>query len=138
MICNTSCKICQNLVPTTSATVVTVAGVDTLVYNISSATIGSLSNCRRICLVVTQPVPATTPVGTPVAISVDGVTTTVFPLVQCNGIQVVASQVSTRCRYKTRVVTNGTTGSFVLDTVLCNPTGPILATLPTEAPTETP
>jgi hypothetical protein len=135
MICNTSCKICQNLVPTTSVTLVTVAGVDTLVYNISSTAIGSLSNCRRICLVIAQPVPATTPVGTPVAISVDGVTTTVFPLVQCNGIQVVASQVSARSRYKTRVVTNGITGSFVLNTVLCNPTGPILATLPTEAPT---
>lgn len=120
MFCNTSCKICPNLVPTTSVTTVTVDGVDTLVYNISTANIGALTNGRRICLVIAQPVPTTTPIGTPVAISLDGVTTTVYPLVQCNGIQTVASQISARHKYKTTIVTNGVTGSFVLRNVLCN------------------
>lgn len=130
MYCNTSCKICTNLVPTTSVTTVTIGGVDTLVYNISTANIGTLSNGRRICLVIAQSVPTTTPIGTPVAISLDGSTTTVYPLVQCNGIQVIASQIATRHKYKTRVVTNGTTGSFVLNTVLCNTNGVVNATLP--------
>ena len=130
MFCNTSCKICSNLVPTTSVTTVTVNEVDTLVYNISTANIGEFTNGRRICLVMAQSVPTTTPIGTPVAISLDGVTTTVYPLVQCNGIQVVASQIATRHRYKTRVVTNGVTGSFVLSNVLCNMNGAVTASLP--------
>lgn len=111
MNCNRPCnKLCPNYIISDSVTVVTVDGVDTLVIDIPA---GTYANCKTYCIIVADPIPTTATVTMPVAISIGGVTTTVYPLV-CSrtGLQAVACQVDTRSRYKVCVRTNATTGVF--------------------------
>ena len=109
--CNKNCnKLCPNLIISTAVTVVTVDGTDTLVIDIPAST---YRNACKYCIVVAQSIPATATVTMPVAISIGGDTTTVYPLV-CSKtcLQAVACQVSTRTRYVTVVQTNTTSGVF--------------------------
>lgn len=111
MKCNKPCnKLCPNKIISTSVTVVTVDGTDTLVIDIPA---GTYMNCETYCIIVAQAIPATATVTMPVAISIGGDTTTVYPLV-CSktGLQAVACQVNERSCYKTCVRTNATTGVF--------------------------
>ena len=111
MNCNRPCnKLCPNYIISDSVTVVTVDGVDTLVIDIPA---GTYANCKTYCIIVADPIPTTATVTMPVAVSIGGVTTTVYPLV-CSrtGLQAVACQVDTRSRYKVCVRTNATTGVF--------------------------
>ena len=106
---NTNCQLCPNLVISDSVTVTTVDTVDTLVIDIPSATYADGS---KVCLVIAQAIPATATINMPVAISIGGVTTTVYPIVGCNCVQVTASTVRTRRRYPLRVCTNATSAVF--------------------------
>jgi hypothetical protein len=56
----------------------------------------------------------------PVAISIgDG--TTYYPMTDCNGLSIVASNIVTRYKYKLKVVTNNTSGVFqVYNLPYCN------------------
>ena len=72
----------------------------------------------------------------PVAISIAGNTTTVYPLVRCNCAQVTACGIRTRTKYPVIVSTNSTGGVFkVLRNLPCYPIN-ALASLP--ATTTTP
>lgn len=110
--CN-NCKpnrLCSHFIISNSVTVVTVDGTDTLLIDIPAGTYG---NCQKYCIVVrTLP---TTGVMTnmPVAISIGGNTTTVYPLI-CGrtGLQTVGCQVNDRSVIKVCVRTNATTGVF--------------------------
>jgi hypothetical protein len=114
-----NCKICDNVVFSTSVTVVTVDGVDTLVINIPEATYG---NCCHYKLVVAQTIPATATINQPVAISIGGDVTTVYPLVKCDCSQVTACAIRTRTIYPVVVSTNPTGGVFkVLRNLSCAP-----------------
>lgn len=112
MTCN-SCngnRLCSHFIISNSITVVTVDGTDTLLIDIPAGTYG---NCQTYCIVTAQAIPAGATVTMPVAISIGGNTTTVYPLVSaCTGLQAVACQVSARTRYKVIVQTNATTGVF--------------------------
>ena len=127
--CNTNCnKLCPRFVPSDSVSVVTVDGIDTLVIDIPAA---SYTNREQYCIVVLQNIPDTVTINMPVAISIGGVTTTVYPLVcgkSC--LQATASQIHSRTRYCTRVQTNATGGVFKAYSGLsaCAPT--VLAALP--------
>jgi hypothetical protein len=99
-MCNTSCNECTRKIFSTGVSLVTVDGTDTLVIDVPEQT---FSNCQRGCFVITQSIPDTVTISTPVAISIGGVTTTVYPLVTCTGGQVLASQLRTRRRYPFRV-----------------------------------
>lgn len=127
MSCKNSCKLCPRLVISTSVTVVTVAGTDTLVIDIPAAT---YRDCERLCLVIAQAIPVTATIAMPVAISIGGDTTTVYPLVRCDCAQVTACAVRTRTRYPLRVSTNAVGGVFkVLKGLSCCP-DTSLATIP--------
>lgn len=129
-------RICRRAIFSNSITLVTVDGTDTLVIDIPA---GTYENCGRYCLFVTQDIPPAN-WNVPVAISIGGVTTTVFPLVGCNCAQIIVKQLNTDMRYPVRVNTNGG-GSFrVLEGMRCCPTTapavlttPAAATTPTEA-----
>lgn len=113
------CQLCKNLIISTSVTVVTIDGVDTLVINIPS---GYYSNCRRICLVVTQTIPTTATITMPVAISIGGDTTTVYPIVACDCSQITACGIRTRTKYPLRVSTSATSAVFKsLSKINCYP-----------------
>jgi hypothetical protein len=109
MACKTSCKLCKNLVISQSVTIVTVDGTDTLVIDLPARTYGD--NCK-ICIVIAQTIPATATITTPVAFSIGGDTTTVYPFVRCDCSQVTACAIRTRTRYSTRVSTNAVGGVF--------------------------
>lgn len=134
MSCDRNCNtLCPNLIISTSVSVVTVNGVDTLVINIPS---GSYRNGCRYCIVVAQSIPTTATIGMPVAISIGGVTTTVYPLTNKCCAQVTACAIRTRKRYPVCVSTTATGGTFkVLCGLSCAPNN-ALASLP--VPTITP
>lgn len=125
--CTNSCRLCDRLIISDSVTVV---GTD-LVVDIPA---GSYGNCDSYCIVIAQTIPDTATINMPVSISIGGVTTTLYPLVDRCGIQLVASELRTRTRYKTCVRTNATGGVFRLFNKVCNRTTNNLTALP--APTE--
>lgn len=131
MSCKNNCRLCPRLVISTAVTVVTVAGTDTLVIDIPAAT---YMDCQRVCLVIAQAIPATATINMPVAISIGGDTTTVYPLVRCDCAQVTACAIRTRTRYPLRVSTNSVGGVFkVLKGLSCSPDNS-LSSIPVTTP----
>ena len=128
MSCNRNCnRLCPNLIISTSVAVVTVNGVDTLLINIPA---GTYRNGCKYCIVVAQAIPATATINMPVAISIGGVTTTVYPLTNACCAQVTACAIRTRTRYPVCVSTSATGGTFkVLSGLSCAPNN-ALASLP--------
>jgi hypothetical protein len=118
---NNKCQLCKNLVISTSVTVVTVDGVDTLVIDIPTG--GCYCNGNKICLVIAQTIPTTATINQPVAISIGGDTSTVYPIVRCDCTQATACQLRTRKKYPLRIQTNATTAVFKsLGGLSCCPT----------------
>ena len=109
--CYSQCnRLCPNYIISDSVSVVTVNGTDTLLIDIPTGTYG---NGCTYCIIIAQNRPTTATVDMPVAISIGGNTTTVYPLV-CNRtcLQANACQVSGRTRLKVVVQTNTTGGVF--------------------------
>ena len=131
-MCYNSCNECPRKVYSSSVTIVTVDGVDTLVIDVPQQT---FRNCQRGCLVITQTIPTTATIATPVAISIGGVTTTVYPVVDCNCMQVTVCALRTRRRYPFKVSTSITGGTFkILKNLSCAPDN-TLSVIPVETPT---
>ena len=127
MYCQNSCKLCNNLIISQSVTVITIDGTDTLVIDLPARTYGD--GCKY-CIVIAQTIPTTATINMPVAFSIGGVTTTVYPFVRCDCSQVTACGIRTRTRYSTIVSTNATGGVFKsLGGLCCCPTNN-LASLP--------
>jgi hypothetical protein len=80
MACKPSCKLCRNLVISQSVTLITVDGTDTLVIDLPARTYAD--NCK-ICIIIAQTIP-NVPINTPVAFSINGDTTVVYPFVKCD------------------------------------------------------
>lgn len=107
---NGSCRLSNNTILSQSVTIVTVGTVPTLVIDLPA---GTYMNGCNYGIVIAQAIPtATATLDMPVAFSIGGVTTTVYPFTTCNCAQVTASQIATRTKYCTRVVTTPTGGSF--------------------------
>lgn len=129
--CSNNCnKLCPRFVPSVSITVVTVDDVDTLVIDIPAA---NYANGCQYCIFTLQAIPAAATVNMPVAISIGGDTTTVYPLV-CHKtcLQATASQVRARSRYCTKVQTNTVSGVFKAYSGLSVYCSETLASLPVE------
>lgn len=126
-MCNNSCNECPRKIFSTSVTVVTVDGTNTLVIDVPEQT---FANCQKGCLVIIQNIPTTATIAMPVAISIGGNTTTVYPLVSCDCSQVTACMLRTRRRYPFKVSTNLAGGVFkILRNLSCAPDNN-LATIP--------
>lgn len=106
---NQNCSLCRSLVISDAVTVVTINGTDTLVIDVPAQT---FANGQRVCLVVAQTIPATATITMPVAISIGGVTTTVYPITDACCAQITACAVRTRKRYPLRVATTATGAVF--------------------------
>ena len=127
---NKNCRLCPNIVISTAVTVVAVDGVDTLVIDIPA---GFYPDCRRVCLVVAQTIPDTATINMPVAISIGGDTTTVYPIVNCDCSQVTACAIRTRTKYGLRISTSATSAVFKsLKPLTCYPQN-TLAVIPAPA-----
>jgi hypothetical protein len=133
--CIKNCRLCRNIVISTAVTVVTVDGTDTLVIDIPA---GFYPDCRRVCLVVAQTIPTTATIAMPVAISIGGDTTTVYPIVNCDCSQVTACAIRTRTKYGLCISTSATSAVFKsLKPLTCYPIE-TLAVIPTPTTTTTP
>ena len=128
MSCNRNCnRLCPNLIISTSVAVVTVNGTDTLLINIPE---GTYANGCKYCIVVAQSIPSTATINMPVAVSIGGNTTTVYPLTNRCCAQVTACAIRTRTRYPVCVFTSATGGTFkVLSGLSCAPNN-ALASIP--------
>lgn len=116
MACKNICKLCDRLIISNS---VSVAGDGNVIINIPA---GSYLNGEKYCIVIAQTIPATATINAPVFISI-GTGGTAYELVSKCCQQVVASQLRTRTKYSTRVVTNPTSGTFrLLGDLCCEPT----------------
>lgn len=109
MACKPSCKLCDNLIISQSVTVVTVDGTDTLVIDLPARYYGD--GCKY-CIVIAQTIPTTATIAQPVAFSIGGDTTTVYPFVRRDCSQVTACAIRTRTRYSTIVSTDAVSGVF--------------------------
>ena len=131
--CKPSCKLCDNLVISQAVTVITVDGTDTLVIDLPART---YTDGCKYCIVIAQTIPSTATINMPVAFSIGGVTTTVYPFVRCGCSQITACGIRTRTRYSTVVSTNATGGVFKsLGGISCCPNNNLVS-LP--VPTTTP
>lgn len=128
--CIKNCRLCKNIVISTAVTVVTVDGTDTLVIDIPN---GFYPDCGRVCLVVAQTIPATATITMPVAISIGGDTTTVYPILNCDCTQVTACAIRTRTKYGLKVNTTATSAVFrTIKQLTCYPES-TLAVIPAPA-----
>jgi hypothetical protein len=129
-MCNNSCTECSRKIFSQTVSVVTVNDVDTLVIDVPEQV---FRNNQRGCLVVIQSIPATATINMPVALSINGSTAAVYPLIDCTCTPVSACAIRTRRRYPFKVCTSATGGSFkILKNLSCSPTN-TLNTIP--APT---
>ena len=104
MACKHVCKLCDRLVISQA---VTFDGTN-LIINLPA---GSYSDGCKYCIVVAQKIPETATITAPVVITIgDG--TEQYPLVNQCCAQVTACALRTRTRYKVRVATSATGGSF--------------------------
>ena len=117
--CINNCRLCKNIVISQSVTVITVDGTDTLVIDVPAGFYPD--NCRA-CLVVAQTIPTTATINMPVAVSIGGDTTTVYPIVNCDCTQVTACAIRTRTKYGLCISTSATGGVFkTIKKLICYP-----------------
>lgn len=135
--CSRKCEICNRIIISTAVTVVTVDGVDTLVVDLPAPAVGVapyLNNCKY-CVVIAQTIPVTATIAMPVAFSIGGDTTTVYPFLNCDCSQVTACAIRTRTKYPVCVSTSATGGVFKsLRKLNCYPNA-VLSSLPAPATT---
>lgn len=119
--CKNICRLCNNFITTNNVSVVTVGGVDTLVLDLPASIPCGYTNCRKVCIAVTQNIPATATILMPVGISIGGNTTTVYPLLDECCQRITACGIRTRTRYATRVSTLSGGSFTMLGKVCCYP-----------------
>lgn len=134
MACKPACKLCNNLIISQSVTVVTVDGTDTLVIDLPA---GTYADSHKYCIVIAQTIPSTATINMPVAFSIGGVTTTVYPFTRCDCSQVTACAIRTRTRYSTIVSTTAVGGVFKSLGGLCCCPNNNLVSLPVQTTTAT-
>lgn len=125
MACSPSCRLCDRLVISDSVTVVTVNDVDTLVVDLPFQ---AYNDGQKYCVVIAQTIPTDATIYMPVAFSIGGDTTTVYPFVRCDCSQITACGVRTRTRYSTVVATNAIGGVFKsLGGISCTPNNDLVS-----------
>ena len=116
-MCYNPCNECPRKIYSSGVSVVSVNGTDTLVIDIPQQ---SFNDKQRGCLIITQNLPEEATIYMPVAISIGGVTTTVYEVLACNCTQVTAPMLRTRRRYPFVVSVNAMTGVFkILKNLSC-------------------
>lgn len=124
------CKLCDRLVISQAVTYT----APNLIINLPA---GSYGDGCEYCIVVAQAIPDTTTITAPVVVTIgDG--TEQYPLVNQCCAQVTACALRTRTRYKVRVATTATGGTFrMLGRGCCAPVNNLTAidgTAPAAAP----
>lgn len=124
-MCNQNCRLCDKLIISTNVSIVTIDGADALVINLPT---GVYFNREKYCIVIAQTIPDSATINLPVVFSIGGDTTTVYPFMNCNCVQVTASGVRSRTKYPVVVCTSTTSGVFrALNNIRCYPADNLLS-----------
>lgn len=120
MACSSVSTLCNNIVLSQAVTFTAGAGAapGTLTIDIPA---GSYANGQKYCIIIAQPIPTAATINANVVITIGGVATPTYPLVNCDGTNVQAAALATRTRYAVRVATNIGSGVFkLLKNINCN------------------
>lgn len=104
--CINNCKLCKNLI--ISQAINFDATTNTVIVDLPA---GSYGNCCTYCIVFAQSIPASATINAPVVFSIGGGATQ-YPFLNCDCTPILASQIRTRTKYKTKVSTAVNTGIF--------------------------
>lgn len=139
MACKSVCRLCKKLVLSTA---IAVSGSN-LVITIPN---GCYLDDVKYCIVTAQNIPSTATINMPVYIQI-GTGTVLYPLLNCDGTQIVAADIQKRTKYSVMVETTPTSGVFrLLGNICCdrnnnlssiNGTTPTTSTLSAVAKTTT-
>jgi hypothetical protein len=113
MACRNTCRLCNKLVLSTA---IAVSGTN-LVITIPN---GCYLDDTKYCIVTAQSIPSAATINMPVVIQV-GTGTVLYPLINCDGTQIVASDIQKRTKYSVMVETTPTSGVFrTLGNICCD------------------
>lgn len=104
--CINNCKLCKRLI--ISQAINFDATTNTVIVDLPA---GSYGNCCTYCIVFAQSIPASATINAPVVFSIGGGATQ-YPFLNCDCTPILASQIRTRTKYKTKVSTAVNTGVF--------------------------
>jgi hypothetical protein len=127
MACKNICRLCNKLILSTA---IAVSGTS-LVITIPS---GGYLDDTKYCIVTAQSIPSTATINMPVYIQI-GTGTVLYPLINCDGTQIVASDIQKRTKYSVKVETSPTSGVFRLLGNICCDRNNNLASITGTAPT---
>lgn len=126
--CINDCSLCKKLI--ISQAINYDATTNTVIVDLPA---GSYANDCNYCIVLAQSIPSSATINAPVVFSIGGGATQ-YPFLNCNCTPILASQIRTRRKYKTRVSTSIGTGVFKYVGKSCLPSNSIsvIQSIPTE------
>lgn len=104
--CINDCSLCRKLI--ISQAINYDATTNTVIVDLPT---GSYGNCCTYCIVLAQSIPSSATINAPVVFSIGGGATQ-YPFLNCDCTPILASQIRTRRKYKTRVSTAVNSGVF--------------------------
>ena len=104
--CINNCSLCRKLI--ISQAINFDATTNTLIIDLPQR---NYNNCENYCIVLVQSIPTSATINAPVVFSIGGGATQ-YPFVNCDCTPILASQIRTRRKYKTKVSTAVNTGVF--------------------------
>ena len=130
--CINNCKLCKKIVLSQN---ITFNGTS-LVVNLPE---NSYGNGCTYCIILAQSIPDTTTINAPVVFSI-GTGTVEYPFVNCDCTPILASQIRTRRKYKTKVSTAVSSGVFKYIGKCCLPSNSttVLQSIPAPTTAATP
>ena len=104
--CINNCSLCKKLI--ISQAINFDATTNTVIVDLPA---GNYANCCTYCIVFAQNIPDSATINAPVVFSIGGGATQ-YPFLNCDCTPILASQIRTRRKYKTRVSTAVNSGVF--------------------------
>ena len=104
--CLIYCSLCKKLI--ISQAINFDATTNTVIVDLP---VGNYGNCCNYCIVFAQNIPDSATINAPVVFSIGGGATQ-YPFLNCDCTPILASQIRTRRKYKTRVSTAVNSGVF--------------------------
>lgn len=129
--CINNCKVCPRLI--FSNAINFDSTTNTLIVDLPQR---NYNNCENYCIVLVQSIPTSATINAPVVFSIGGGATQ-YPFVNCDCTPILASQIRTRTKYKTKVSTAINTGVFKYVGKCCLPSNSTTTVQSIPVPTTT-
>lgn len=132
--CINNCSLCRKLI--ISQAINFDATTNTVIVDLPA---GNYGNCCNYCIVFAQSIPTSATINAPVVFSIGGGATQ-YPFLNCDCTPILASQIRTRRKYKTKVSTAVNSGVFKYIGKCCLPSNSttVLQSIPAPTTTSTP